>query len=153
VMTRWHLLHLPVRVADEARAWRRVQEVLFSWPEARVQGLVLDHWWPQVLYLPVGEGVRIDPMGICVSHRGLAMPRSRRWFQREALKTGQWLGRLVRDTSGRELGRVKDIVIDETSLRITGLVISRGLLRDLLDGAWLARWSSLTWDGDGRMKW
>ncbi|MBX5466487.1 MAG: PRC-barrel domain-containing protein [Firmicutes bacterium] len=152
MVTRWHLLHLPVWVAEERRPWRRVQEVLLIWSEGRAAGVVLEHWWPEVLFVPAGEGLAIRPTGVWLAHRSLAVRRPRAWFREQAKSAAQWLGRPVVDGAGQEVGRLKDVVIDEETWTVAGAVISRGLLRDLLDGAWVVDWREFQGSGGLRMK-
>ena len=54
--------------------------------------------------------------------------------------------------TGELVGRVKDFMIDEVSLAVHDIVVSQGVLEDLLHGALIVSTRELVIDFDGRIK-
>ncbi len=135
MVTRWHLINLPVRLVGRARHWTVVENVVISWPAGQVEGFTLHSGPFRTLFLPVGPGVAITPTGIEFAHRGLVERRSRRWVKQKIRE--DWVTRRipVHDALDQLLGNIKDAVIDEKTVEVTDLVISQGLLADLLAGS------------------
>lgn len=73
--------------------------------------------------------------GLELRDRGAIERRSRRWCRQQIERSHRWKGQAVLSSSNRFVGRVKDLVIDAPTMTIARIVVSRGLLEDLLSGA------------------
>ncbi|MCL5115570.1 MAG: PRC-barrel domain-containing protein [Firmicutes bacterium] len=133
----WHITHLPVRVSGASRVWRIVDEVVVSWSEFRVEGFLLTPRPFRVLFIPGDAGVTVSTLGIEISERKTAERRSKHWRREVLKKQQQFKNRPVVDQTGRLHGRLKDFLFDERTLQLTHLIVSRGLMGDLLSGAYL----------------
>lgn len=135
MVTRWHLINLPVRLAGQARHWTVVKHVMITWPAGKVSGFTLHSGPFRTLFLPVGPAVGITPTGIEFTRRDLLERRSRKWIKQQLQE--DWVSRHMpmHDSRGRLLGIVKDAVLDEMSMEVKDLVVSQGLLADLLGGS------------------
>lgn len=149
MVTRWHLINLPVRLAGQARHWTVVDDVVITWPEGLVMGFTLRSGPFRTLFLPTGPGVEITPTGIEFMDRGLVERRSRKWVKQWI--RDDWIRRRipVQDPSGQLLGILTDAMIDDRSITVTDLVVSQGLLADLWEGSLRFPLATLTYDDDG----
>ncbi|MDA8193940.1 MAG: PRC-barrel domain-containing protein [Thermaerobacter sp.] len=134
MVTEWHLHHLPVRFEGHDRPWTVVRHVVVDWPQWKVEGFILRTSPLRVLF--VGrDGVRVTVTGLEVRGRDAVVRRTRRWRRERMLASGNWRGMPVFAADGRLLGRLQDLVIDAETMTIARLVVSRGLLGDLMQGA------------------
>ena len=152
MVTRWHLLRLPVRVQGRLRHWTLVQEVVVDWHSMTVEGFVLESSPFRTLFLPSQNGVRVTPTGIEILTRALVEKRTRRW-RRDRIHD-DWIHRRrqVYDGTGGAIGLLKDLVIDEETLVVRRIIVSRGLLADLLQGSLIVPVEQLAQDATGQIK-
>ncbi len=152
MVTRWHLLRLPVRVEGHQRHLTLVKNVVVDWSDLVLQGFVLESGPFRTLFLPADAGVRITTTGIEMASRSLVQRRNRRW--RKQWVQSDWIyGRLlVHDPQDRVVGMVKDLIIDEDTLQVQSVVVSRGLLADLLYGALVVSAPTIWQDVSGKIK-
>lgn len=136
VTTRWHLVHLPVRMEGTPCPWTWVEDVVVGWSERRVEGLLLRSRWFGGLYVAADRRVTVTGTGVELAGEDVVERRSWRWRRDFLRDPGRTLvGRAVVDARDQPLGSVKDLVIDEVNWTVTELVVSRGVVGDLLDGA------------------
>lgn len=134
MLTRWHLLNLPVENSDHRNLGFHVAEILMDWPRPVFVGLVLRRRF-QSFVLLIGPGMRITPFGIRVDAMTQVRRAGRGWLRTYLNNTQSWLHAPMVGADDIHLGFVHDLVIDEDQLRIAGLLISRGLLHDLWTGS------------------
>lgn len=152
MVSSWHLIHLPVRFYGEDRAWSVVDEVLISVYTWEVEGFILQSRPFRALYLPADAPHRVTPTGVEIPHKDILVRHTSRW-RKERLNTApQIKDRVVLGPNEAVVGRVKDVLIDEQSLRIEGLVVSRGVVGDLLSGALVLPVSNLAVPPQGSIK-
>lgn len=148
----WHLTNLPVWVSGNARPVSRVDELVVSWETRSLEGLLLAPRWCLPVFLPIGNDVRLTDMGVTLGHRSTMLRRPRK-FRRHILRmNAAWKGRVVVSQGGRLYGRLKDVVIDQETASISYLVISRGVVGDLMLGASLVPIQQLTEFGERTVK-
>ncbi|PSR34061.1 MAG: hypothetical protein C7B46_07310 [Sulfobacillus benefaciens] len=152
MVTRWHLLRLPVRVQGRLRHWTLVQEVVVDWQSMTVEGFVLESSPFRTLYLPSQNGVRVTPTGIEILTRALVEKRTRRWRRDRVHEDWIYRRRQVYDGTGGAIGLLKDLVIDEETLVVRRIIVSRGLLADLLQGSLIVPVEQLAQDATGQIK-
>ncbi|NMP22487.1 PRC-barrel domain-containing protein [Sulfobacillus harzensis] len=149
----WHVTHLPVRLAGQHHARQLVEEVVVSWDELRVTGFVLT---PRLLsswfLIADEETVSVSTTGVVAASRQPLERRTRRWRKQVVRMQRSMRGRPVVDQWGRLQGRLKDVLFDESSFRLVSLVVSRGILGDLLSGALIVPISELTEVAPGAIK-
>lgn len=135
MVTRWHLINLPVRLVGQTRHWTVVKQVVIAWPSGKVAGFTLHSGPFRTLFLPASPSVAITTTGIELSRRDLLERRSRKWAKQQL--QSDWVSRRMpmHDATGQLLGIVKDAVLDEISMEVKDLVVSQGLLADLLGGS------------------
>ena len=151
MMTRWHLLNLPVRCKDRLHLRLTVEEVLIDWPRPTVTGfLVRRRFRPWVIYR--GPGVTLTPFGVAVDSIRRFQHPGRKWLSRELAKTAAWLRAPVVDDALKALGWVVDLALSEDASGVTGLVVSRGILQDLWSGAFVIPVENLQVLADRRIK-
>ena len=135
MISRWHITHLPIWVSGRERPWNVVEDVVVNWEDFSVEGFLLPRRPFGALFIPSGTGARVTNLGVEITTRSAVERRPRRW-RREVLGRDKLLkNRPVVDTLGILQGRFRDYLFDEKSLKVTHLVISRGVLGDLLSGA------------------
>jgi len=140
----WHVTHLPVREVGRERTWRVVDEVIVAWEELVVDGFLLSSGPFRASYLSGTSDTRVTAMGIEILSRQCVERRTRRW-RKDVLRRQQAMkNRTVVDQTGRIRGRIKDFLFDEKTLAITHLVVSRGVVGDLLSGAYMVSVKQLT---------
>jgi uncharacterized protein YrrD len=149
MVTRWHLLHLPIRVAGQHHVMGFAEEVIIRWPGAAIEGFGL-HSSKGHRFLP-RDSVHVCAMALEIADRSLIETRTRQWWmaQRECWP---FINQPVFAGNGQLIGRVKDVLIDENTLAIHQVVISRGLLADLVAGALLIPVHQFREDETGRIK-
>ncbi len=134
MITRWHLLNLPVYFSGHRYTGLRVSELLMDWPSPTLQAFLLRRRW-RLYVLPVSADIAITAFGL----EGGTAQHLETWSRvrvRTALKrTANWLHAPVVDETDRPLGFVRDLVLGERRDELQGLVISQGLLQDLWNGA------------------
>ncbi len=135
MVTRWHLINLPVRLRGHSRHGTVIKDVVIEWPSGQVTGFILHSNVFRSRFLPLCPGVAITPRGVELAHRGLIEPRPRKWVK-QTLQL-DWITRRipVHNAHGQLLGILNDAVIDEHSGLVKDLVISQGLLADLIKGS------------------
>lgn len=136
MVTGWHVAHLPVRVSEEARPFQSVQEVVVSWSDFSIAGVLLTPRPFRVPFVPKGR-FRMTALGVIVQERASVVHPDRSWLAAQRRADRLFLHRSVVDEQDRLLGRLKDVLIDENRLVVTHLVVSRGILGDLLVGSWI----------------
>lgn len=152
MVTLWHLTHLPVRVTGQAKPWTIVDEVVVGWPDRKVTGFLLNSGPFRVLFLPVRSGVALTTTGLEMNHRTLVERKSRKWRHRVIHDVPRLKRRAVCDETGQLVGTVKDLVIDEKNMSIVELLVSRGLMEDLLTGGLRVPIDDVEEDGTGPIK-
>ena len=131
----WHITHLPIWVAGRERPWRIVEDVVVNWEDFSVEGFLLPRRPFYALFVPGGAGARVSNLGVEIATRSMVERRPRHW-RRDVVARQKHLKKMpVVDTLGILQGRLRDFLFDEKSLRVTHLVISWGVLGDLLTGA------------------
>lgn len=135
MLSAWHVSHLPVWVEGQAQPVQVIDRVVVSWSELVVEGFLLTPTFFRTLFVPADASFRMTDFGMVVAGRADFVHKTRRW-RRETMKRQQgYYNRPVLDCSGRSWGPLKDVLFNESSLRVTHLVVSRGVLGDLLSGA------------------
>ncbi|PSR24111.1 MAG: hypothetical protein C7B45_00410 [Sulfobacillus acidophilus] len=135
----WHVAHLPVRVAGDKRVRQMVDQVLVSWPDLRILGFLLTSRPFQIPFVPVQAAFKLTGVGLEIRSFGETQLKSRRWRRDMlGLQKAYW-GLPVVDLTGRFYGRLKDVLFDERTLHVTHLIVSRGVLGDLMEGAMVVR--------------
>ncbi len=152
LITRWHLINLPVRFRDRQNIRLRVENLLISWPEPVVAGFAVRRHG-RAVFLPWSPGVVVSPYGVIADSIHLLCRR-----QGGVLRSGEepvlrWRGTPVDDGGGQSVGFVRDLVLDEMRRRVAALMVSRGLLHDVWSGALLVSWEEVQFLADGRIKW
>lgn len=132
----WHMAHLPVRVAGSERRWHIIDEVVVSWEEFRLSGFLMAPRPFFVGFLPAHTpDLAVTPTGIEVRSRSVVQRCPRGWRRAVVKEQRRAKNRAVVDQWGRLQGRMKDFMFDERSLAVTYLVVSRGIVGDLISGA------------------
>ncbi len=152
MVTRWHLLRLPVRVQGRPRNWTLVQEVVVDWSSMTVEGFVLDSSPFRTLFLPSQNGVRVTPTGVEIVTRAVVEKRTRHWRQERIHNDWIYRRRQIYDGNGGVVGLLKDLVIDEETLVVRRIIVSRGLLADLLHGSVVVPVEQISQDAAGQIK-
>lgn len=149
----WHIVHLPVRLRGSTRTWQVVDEVVVSWKELRVEGFLLAPR-PFGSWFLAGDDriVRVTATGLEVPSVQAAQRMTRRWRRQTVAAQRAYRNGAVVDQWGRLHGRLKDFFFDEKSLSLTFLVVSRGIVGDLLSGARLVPVSEVTEIQPGTIK-
>lgn len=151
MVSRWHLLHLPVTLQDKQGHWGWVDGMTIRWPEGVVEGFGI-HTAIHRFYIPARlDSLTITHMAIQLRLQRDAEKRSRSWWKAFHAQPSI-INRFVWKESGELVGRIKDVLIDETSLAVHEIVVSRGLLEDLWHGALLVPTRELREDPDGKIK-
>lgn len=149
----WHVTHLPVRVTGEQRIRRLVEDVVVSWEEPRVEGFILSPRLFSSWYLPAdAERMVVSEMGIETLRWDGVERRTRRWTKHHEGVLGRLRNRPVVDQEGRLCGRLKDLIFSEHTFRVEALVVSRGILGDLLSGTVLVPTGDVTEIGGEAIK-
>ncbi len=135
MLTGWHVAHLPVRLTGKPRVWQRIHEVVVSWPELAIEGFLLTPRPFYAPFVPSRATFRLTGLGLELADAFQVVHKSWRW-RRDVLRRNQaFMKRPVSDMSGHLYGRLNDVIFDEMTLKVTHLVVSRGILGDLLFGA------------------
>lgn len=137
MLSSWHLTHLPVRVKGRARPWQVVDEVVVSWQDLVIDGFLLMPRPFRSPFVPSQSRIQVTAMGIEMQDRREVQWKSRRWRRQVLAEQKLFQNRPVVDETGRLYGRLKDVLFDESTFRITHLMVSRGILGDLLSGAFV----------------
>jgi sporulation protein YlmC with PRC-barrel domain len=129
------LVHMPCRVAGESRATALVDRVLVSPLDLAVQGFLLTPrlFWRD--FLPASPLVHMTATGLEIAHRQLIERRPRRCLVAQPDWLRQVTGQPVWDADGQQVGRVSDALVDAERLCVTHVIVSRGVIGDLLSGA------------------
>lgn len=112
-----------------------VTDLLLDPAGGRVVGLVLDCGWPSAARaVPVESIAGMGPDAVVVEDHPIGLEKvagagARPWSQVRRLS-----GKPVFSRSGRELGRLDDVLFDEASGEVKGYRLSGGFISDLLDG-------------------
>ncbi|AUW93484.1 MAG: hypothetical protein C7B44_10980 [Sulfobacillus thermosulfidooxidans] len=149
MVTRWHLLHLPVSIAGRRGSWGWVDDIYCRWPDAVVEGFSV-HTAISRRFVPA-EAMRVTPMALLIDTPKYAQKMPRSWWNHRRRQVVS-INQPVRDQDDQLVGRVKDFVIDENSLAIHHIVVSRGLLEDLMTGSLLIPAHQFSIDSNGRIK-
>ena len=131
----WHVTRLPVRVVGSTHSWRVVEEVVVSWPELAIEGFLLASRPFRPLFLPTTDALAVTPFGLEIVSPDQVVRRNRSWRKHVIGLQRQYKNRPVVDERGVVQGRLKDFLFDEGSMRLTHLIVSRGILGDLISGA------------------
>lgn len=144
MLSGWHVAHLPVRLMGRPRVWQMIDQVVVSWPELELDGFLL---MPRPLYVPFVPAhatFRLTGMGLELAGTAQVQRRSRRWRRHLLQRHRTFMNQPVTDSGGRLHGRLKDIIFDETTMHVTHVVVSRGVLGDLLSGSLVLPASDVT---------
>lgn len=152
MVTRWHLLHLPVQIDGASRPYSFVQEVVIGWPERKLLGILIGFRWFRPRYIPIGPGVSVTTMGITLTSPQLIEVKTRRWWKNYMRQGWALKDHPVVGEEGQLLGIVKDVMIDEDTLVVHELIASRGVLGDLLQGALILPAKDVVEDSSGEIK-
>lgn len=145
MLSAWHIIHLPVKINGRRQDRRLIESLVVSWEESRIEGFVLSPRLFSTWFLPADErSVRVTAMGVDVRHLAVLERRSRGWHRSVMREQARIRNRPVVDQWGRLHGRFKDVIFDEKSFRVTALVVSRGVVGDLLSGAVLVPIAEVT---------
>lgn len=131
----WHVAHLPVRVSGEQRVRQMVDKALVSWPDLRIVGFLLMPRPLQIPFVPAQASFKLTGLGLEIRSFGETQRKTRRWRRDMLRQQRAYFGLPVVDSTGRFYGRLKDVLFDERTLHVTHLVVSRGVLGDLMSGA------------------
>ncbi len=131
----WHITHLPIWVAGRERPWRTVEDVVVNWDDLSIEGFLLPRRPFYALFVPCGPEARVTNVGVEIARRSLVERRPRSWRREVVGRQKRLKNLLVVDTLGILQGRFRDYLFDEKSLKVTHLVVSRGVLGDLISGA------------------
>jgi len=145
----WHIVHLPVRLMGRSRPVTVVEQVIVSWPDLWVTGFLLASPPFRFRFLPARQDLRITVTGVEIPSLKVIERRSRRWVREQQKAQKWWQNWPVESGDGQMVGRVKDFFFDEKSLAITHVVISRGIVGDLLSGAWVLEREALQFTDEG----
>jgi sporulation protein YlmC with PRC-barrel domain len=135
MLSGWHMTHLPVRIRPRSHPWKVVDEVVVSWPTLTVEGFALV---PRIFGTPFlghGDAVVVTTLGIEIKDKRQVQVKSRRWRMEALRRDQQFRRRPVIDQTGQLCGRVLDFLFDEQTWHVTHLIVSRGILGDLVQGA------------------
>ena len=146
VVTRWHVINLPVYVGARREPLGAVRGVWPDWEAGRVDRLTLDAGPWSVPAIQFTHEVHIDVDGVRLNHVGQVERQSGSWLT--ALEAGDWQGRLVVDGTGRLVGRVTDLEFQAAGGGLVGIWVSRGILADLWHGMLLADMRSVVPERD-----
>jgi len=131
-VTRWQLLHLPVRFGAERWPRYRVRHGVVDWEDGRLTHLVIGWGWPRWPSLKIGPGVRVT------THEVWAADPSRVEWRTpgawRALRANDWQGRPVVNEWGRVVARVADAEFDPETGDLVGVWLSRGVIADMWTG-------------------
>ena len=151
MVSRWHLLHLPVTLQEKPGQWGWVENVSIRWPEGVLEGIGVRYGFARCYIAAANGALTVTRMGIRVRQEQSLEKHSHRWWKmfhhQEVL-----MNQPVWAQNGELLGRITDVLIDEDSLVVHDLVVSRGILEDLLHGALLVSRREFEIDSDGRIK-
>jgi sporulation protein YlmC with PRC-barrel domain len=137
VLSGWHLSHLPVRLVGRRRAVQTIDKVVVSWPELTLAGFLLRPRPFFIPFVPAQGKTRLTDTGLVLESLQSIERKSRRW-RRDTLQVAALYEKMpVYDSGNHLVGHVQDIAIDAAALQITHLVVTRGVLGDLLHGALL----------------
>ena len=119
------LIGLPVVVAGKQIG--TVTRGVVSPDGKALRGLVVREGLKSARFLPSEDIRMLGRLSVIGSRRPGRMPREAayRLFR-------------VTDANGARVGLVTDVMLDESSLRVTALEISSGPVDDLIDGRWFA---------------
>lgn len=135
MLSGWHLARLPVYLKGQRRAIQTIEKVVVSWPELAVAGFVLR---PRPFFVPfVSARTRCEITGTGLWLESVeSIERRTRAWRREAFRIAAlYENAPVYDTANGLLGHLQDIAIDAAGSQVTHLVVTRGVLGDLLHGA------------------
>ncbi len=145
MLSAWHIIHLPVKINGRRQDRRLVEGLIVSWAESRIEGFVLTPRLFSACFVPADEkSVGVTAMGLDVFRPAVLERRARRWHKSTMREQARMRNRPVVDQWGRLHGRFKDVIFDEKSFRVTALVVSRGVVGDLLSGAVLVPIAEVT---------
>ncbi len=149
MVTRWHLLHLPIRVSGQQRTLGFADELIVRWPDAVIEGfrvrVGVSRW-----FVP-RQIVRVAAVALEISDRRLMESRPRKWWLARP-EYWDYANQPIFEDNGNLVGRIKDLMIDEKTLAVHQVVISRGLLADLITGTLRIPVHHLREDEAGRIK-
>lgn len=137
MLSGWHVSHLPARIQGKSRAFQVVDQVVVSWEEFVVKGFLLAPRLFYVPFVPAEADFSVSEFGLVVSDASQVANKSRRWRKDIVKRRHQVFSWPIVDEKGQFCGRLKDILFDPSTLKVTHLVISRGILGDVLGGALL----------------
>lgn len=133
MLSRWELLHLPVRLGGRERPWGFVEDLEVDWSRRQVTALVVRAGW-RLFRLPAGPDLRLHPRGVEVARTDLPEAVGGRWWRRRRAQGWGLRPHPVYDSRDRYLGRVTDYRLREDTGAVVELVVSRGILSDLWSG-------------------
>lgn len=136
MLSAWDITRLPIKIDGRQQGRRLVEGLVVSWEESRIEGFVLTPRLFSAWFVPAHEkSVGVTAMGLEVLRPRALERRSRGWHRSAMREQARIRNRPVVDQWGRLHGRLKDVIFDEKSFRLTALVVSRGVVGDLLSGA------------------
>ncbi|MCY0877764.1 MAG: PRC-barrel domain-containing protein [Firmicutes bacterium] len=152
MLSGWHMTHLPVRVRSRPHPWKVVDEVIVSWATLTVEGFVLV---PRLFGIPLitrDDRVFLTSLGIEIEDKRQVQMKSRRWKTQAVRRDREFRRHPVVDQTGQLCGRVIDFLFDDKTWHVTHLVVSRGILGDLVSGALIVPIADIMEMGHGVIK-
>ncbi len=152
MLSGWHVAHLPARIQGKTRAFQVIDQVVVSWEEFVVEGFLLAPRLFYVPFVPAGADFSVSEFGLVVSSASQVTIKSRRW-RKDVVSRRHWAFTCpIVDEQGRFCGHLNDILFDPVTLKVTYLVISRGILGDVLGGALALSVSDIVQMGPSEVK-
>ncbi|ACL69329.1 PRC-barrel domain-containing protein [Halothermothrix orenii] len=131
------IIGLPVVEINTGRVLGEVEDIIFSEFDGLVKGFVIRN--KNKYFLETHNINRIGEDAITVLSQDLLKPWEEHNTVEENEQTFQTLnntifGERVMTTSGKEVGKVKDLIIDENKNSVIGFELTEGVIQDLLEG-------------------
>jgi uncharacterized protein YrrD len=146
-VTRGEVVGLPVLAQDDGRQVGRVADLLCNGPTDRVIGLLLaGGTWRRRRVVPYEEVAAIGPSVVMLRRAVVLTPPDGRRLAAMRARTARIVGKRVLSGDGRDLGVLRDFEFEPPTGRITGYVVSGGVVQDLLEGqGFLPAGRAMTW--------
>lgn len=137
-----NIRNFPVFYKDEAAILGRVKRVIVN-DDYEIDCLIIDTT-KQGQQIAPAKAITLGKNTVMLNNLEAMKPYS---LEETLTVYEEKLGDVIFDQEGRELGMVSDLVVDRPSLKIIGIEVTAGLLRDLIDGRIVIPLEQVIWSG------
>lgn len=137
-----NIRNFPVFYKDEAAILGRVKRVIVN-DDYEIDCLIIDTT-KQGQQIAPAKAITLGKNTVMLNNLEAMKPYS---LEETLTVYEEKLGDVIFDQEGRELGMVSDLVVDRPSLKIIGIEVTAGLLRDLIDGRMVIPLEQVIWSG------